>query len=273
MGRYTPYGGQTAYQINTVNAFEGMLAAIGPRSILSYAAAESMGFGLGVMIDRTDPTMCRLPFVTSATLTESIAQVASNSTTGTVNVTSLVAGVPTTVSTNVGPVVYATSDADTLAAIAAAIAAVPGVASATVSGSVITANANNDVSITLTNFVTTGGASQPTWTSAYTCGDLWVGVSLFKPTAENDLDTGVASYEIGDPVSVLALGSAFVTAEVAVKPGDPVYVRFAVGANGSNPGSFGNVADSSTCLLLSNVRWLAAIAAGAVGKLGVGLPG
>jgi hypothetical protein len=70
--------------------------------------------------------------------------------------------------TVVGPVTYATSAAATMTALAAAIAAVPGVASATVAGDIITVTGVTGYDLTLTDFTATGGASQPTGTVAVT---------------------------------------------------------------------------------------------------------
>lgn len=263
---------QTSYALNTVNAFAGQIADIGPKMVRSYAAAEAIPFGLGLMIDVSDTAKCRLPFVNQVVLTESTAQVAANSTTGTVNVTTLVSGVPTTVSTNIGPVVFNNTDAATMTALAAAIAAVAGVKSATAGNGTITVVANNDTSVTLSNFATTGGAGQPAWSYADSSSDLFVGISLFEQTIENDLKTGTAQYPIGAAVNVLTMGRVFVVPEVAVKPGDAVYVRFATGANGSQPGAFGNTSDSGSCVQLTRARWLDAIAAGACGQLEVSLP-
>ncbi len=282
---------QIAYSINIANAFAGQLGDIGPKTVRSYAAAEQIPFGMGVMRDTGDNAMIRLPFVNHVVLTESTALVASNSTVGTVNVTTLVAGVPTTVSTVLTATVFATDDPTTLAAIAAKIAAVAGVASATVGVNNITVVADADTSVTLSGFATTGGASQPTWSYADSSSDFFAGVSLFDQGLENPLvttSTSIANqqnaqsvqYPVGWPVSTLTRGPVYVQPEVAVKVGDPVYVRFAAGANGIQPGAFGNTDDSGTCVQVTRARWLDPIAgattngipSGAVGLLEISLP-
>ena len=263
---------QTSYSLNTINAFAGQLADIGPKTVRSYAAAEAIPFGMGLMQDRGSAGQCRLPFVGQVVLTESTAQVASNSTSGTVNVTTLADGVPTTVSTNLSATAFITDDPTTLAAIAAKIAAVVGVKSAMPGNGNITVVANPDTSVTLSNFVTTGGAGQPAWSCADRSADLFLGISIFEQTIENDLNTGTAQYPVNKEVNVLSRGTVFVAVETAIKPGDPIFVRFAAGANGTQPGAFGNTDDSSTCVQVSRARWLDQIAAGAVGKLEVSLP-
>lgn len=76
----------------------------------------------------------------------------------------LIAGNSVTLNVNgvaVGPVVFATSHALTMAALAVAIAATAAVATATVSGRVITmTKASDDLSVI--NVIVTGGVSQPT---------------------------------------------------------------------------------------------------------------
>ncbi|MBU6428981.1 MAG: hypothetical protein KGR26_08225, partial [Cyanobacteria bacterium REEB65] len=115
---------QIAYNYNLTNAFAGTLGDVGPNTVRSYAAAEPIPFGVALMRGTADTSKVRLPFVHQVALTEGTPQVASNSTTGTVNVTQLVGGVPTTTSTNLTATVFVTDDPTTLAAIAAKIAAV-----------------------------------------------------------------------------------------------------------------------------------------------------
>ncbi len=274
---------QIAYDYNLTNAFVGTLGDVGPNTVRSYAAAEKIPFGIALMRGTADASKVRLPFVHQAVLTESTAQVASNSTTGTVNVTKLVGGVPTTTSTNLTATVFVTDDPTTLAAIAAKIAAVPGVKSATAGNGTITVVAEDDVSVSLSNFATTGGAGQPIWSYADSTDDLFAGVALFDQGVENALittstpiadqqDPTSTQYPMGWAVSTLTRGTVNVAPETAVSLGDPVYIRFASGANGSQPGAIGNTSDGGTCVKITRARWVNPIANGAVGLLEVNLP-
>ncbi len=274
---------QIAYDYNLTNAFVGTLGDVSPNTVRSYAAGEKIPFGLALMRGTADTSKVRLPFVHQIVLTESTAQVAGNSTAGTVNVTKLVDGVPITTSTNLSATVFATDDPTTLAAIAAKIAAVPGVKSAIAANGTITVVAADDVSVTLSNFATAGGAGQTTWSYADSTDDLFAGVALFDQGVENALittstpiadqqDPTSTQYPVGWAVSTLTRGTANVAPETAINLGDPVYIRFASGANGSQPGAFGNTDDGGTCVQITRVRWVDPIASGAVGLLEISLP-
>jgi hypothetical protein len=135
------------------------------------------------------------------TLTFSAATVTGNVINGQVN------------GTAVGPITWATSDAATLTAVAAAIAAVPGVASATVAGEVITVTGAVGYSLTLSGFAVTGGASQPnvaiatttpavTWSAGLAAiravNDTWYGLVITDRTAGAILD--VAAWAEANPI-------------------------------------------------------------------------
>jgi hypothetical protein len=64
-----------------------------------------------------------------------------------------------------------------------------------------------------------------------------------------------AHYVDGDSVPVLTFGAIWVDAEVAVADRDPVYVRVAPGAGGVNLGTFSNVADGASNILVPNARY------------------
>lgn len=115
--------------------------------------------------------------------------------------------------TAIGPITWATSDAATLSAVANAIAAVQGIASATVAGEVITVTAMTGWALTLSNFVVAGGATQPTvavatttpqkiWSDAIAkiraANKGWYGFSISDQTQGAILD--VASWAEANPV-------------------------------------------------------------------------
>jgi hypothetical protein len=271
---------QNSYSVNTINAFAGQLADIAGSNIRSYAAMQPIPFGVALAQGKAKASQCRLPQINSTVLTESVPMVAANSTVGTVNVTTYVAGVSTLVSTNIAPVVFVTSDPVTLTAIAAAIALVPGVLSAVAGASNITVTANPDTQVTLSGFVTTLGAGQPLWTAVGTSNDLIIGVSVMEQTIENAMNQQVfypltdstAQYPYAKAVNVLRRGLIFVACEQTVNPGDPVFTRFQVGAVGTVLGGFRKDADTGKALQLPRAAWVETIQAGAVGVLDISLP-
>lgn len=90
------------------------------------------------------------------------------------------------------------------------------------------------------------------------------GVAVFDASIEREADAIAAEVEYGDEVAlpVLDKGAIYVFPEVAVKPGDDVYVRVAVGS-GSNLGAFRISSDTSTCVQITGAKWGTKSAAGA----------
>ena len=67
---------------------------------------------------------------------------------------------------------------------------------------------------------------------------------------------GLNKIDLDDAVNVLHEGRIYVIPEETVAVGDPVYVRIATGAGGTQKGAFRNDADTATALLASGMRWI-----------------
>lgn len=106
---------------------------------------------------------------------------------------------------------------------------------------------------------------------SFTAADL-EGVAVLDTSIERTDDAIAAGVEYGDqcPVPVMDKGPVYVFPEVAVKPGDSVYVRVASGAGGSNLGTFRNDSDTSTAVQVTGAKWGSKAAAGAPAVLIIG---
>ena len=245
----------------------GELYDIGFNNVLTpVSAIEQIPIGLGVAKVIGSDYQVRLPHVNISTNVVSTALITGNSTVATVNGIAL------------APVVYATSNAATLAAIAAAIAAQPNVASAVSDGtSTITVTAAQGFAVTV-SLVTTLGASQPTWTTTASTQDVFYGVALYIQNKMNLLgpqgSNGGAPYFVGDPVSTLTRGRVWVNVENTVSSDTPVYWR--VNPTMANPqvGGFRSDSDGGNAILLpsTQVRWILGATAGNLAVLDINQP-
>jgi len=259
---------QLAYNFLMNVGVAGELYDIGFNNVLTpVSPIEPQIFpGLGLAKIIGEDLQVRLPHQDIVTLNASVPLVASNSTIVTLNGISLTA------------VVYATSNAATLTAIAELIAAQPNIASATSDGtSNIVVNAVQGYGVTATA-VTTAGSGQPTWTETYSNDNVFYGVSVFIQNKMNlyspQGSAGAAPYIPGDAVSTLTRGRIYVTAENNVTSDSPVYWRMV--ATLSNPvlGSFRSDSDSGKAILLSSsqVRWITSATAGNLAVLEINQP-
>jgi hypothetical protein len=260
---------QLTYSFSMPAGFPGERADADSCSALNRAAAAAIAFGLGLVQCSAvgSETKARIPYANGATLTFSVDLIAANSVAGNV-VTTNAAGVVTIIPLT--PTVFAVSHAATMAALAAKILAVAGIASAVVAGDVITVTASPDFGVNLTGFAVTLGATQPTSAVALSSTDRFLGVSM-QTQVELGYGTGVAQYLPGDMVPVAGKGRFFVTAEQSVTIGDPVYCRFTAGS-GAVIGSFRKDADTATAFQVPQARWLSAATAGNVAVIEFNLP-
>ena len=245
----------------------GELYDIGFNNVLTpVSAIEQIPIGLGVAKVIGSDYQVRLPHVNISTNVVSTALITGNSTVATVNGIAL------------APVVFATSNAATLAAIAAAIAAQPNVASAVSDGTnTITVTAAQGFAVTV-SLVTTLGASQPTWTTTASTQDIFYGVALYIQNKMNLLgpqgSNGGAPYFVGDPVSTLTRGRVWVNVENTVSSDTPVYWR--VNPTLANPqvGGFRSDSDGGNAILLpsTQVRWILGATAGNLAVLDINQP-
>lgn len=209
---------QLSYNIDYPEAFAGLKGDAGFDRVESYLAEGAIGFGLGLVKGESDRQV-KLPIKNKAVLSIDADLIASNSTVVTVN------GNATTAT------VYGTSHEATMAAIAAKIALLDGVASATYPGSGrdITIIGENGVVIDA-SAVTTLGDSQGTWTQAQTSNDAFVGVALHQHVEQV---SGVAQYADEEAVSTIRQGLVWMRQETSdvgtLSVGDDCYIDVAIG--------------------------------------------
>jgi len=259
---------QTSYNFFMSIGSAGELYDIGFNNVLSpVASVENIPVGIGVAKVIGQDLQVRLPHQDIVAVQASTALIASNSTVVTLN------GIALT------PVVYATSNAATLTAIAALIAAQPLIASAVSNGTdTITITASQGFAVTAT-FVTTAGSGQPTWTPTYSNDNVFYGVSVYIQNKMNlygpQGSAGAAPYFIGDAVSTLTRGRIYVTAENNVTSDSPVYWRIVPTMSNPQVGSFRSDSDGGNAILLASttgIRWITSATAGNLAVLEVNQP-
>jgi len=258
---------QLQYNFLMTIGIAGELYDIGFNNVLSPVSPIEPAIipGLGVAKIIGQDMQVRLPHQDIVSVTASAPLSAANSTVVTLNGFAL------------APVVYATSNAATLAAIAALIAAQDGIASATSDGTdTITINAVQGFAVTAT-FVTSGG-SAVTWTSTYTNDNVFYGVAVFiqnKMNLGSPLGSaGPAPYIPGDAVPVLTRGRIYVRVENNVTSDSPVYWRMIPTVGNPLVGGFRSDSDGGNAILLSSnqVRWITSASAGNLAVLEINQP-
>lgn len=264
---FPPVSGQTSYPLYMTVGSPGQLYDLNFNNTFSpVSAIENIPMGVGVAKIIGQDMQVRLPHVDIATVTQSTALISGNSTVVTLN------GIALT------PVVFATDNATTMAAIAALIAAQNGIASAVYNGTdgiVITADQGFDV---LATFATTGGVSQPTWSTVYTNDNVFYGIALYIQNKQNLLgpqgSAGGSPYYPGDPVPILTRGQVYVTTETNMTSDSPIYWR--IKATLSNPqlGGFRADSDGGNAILLpsNQIRCIIGASAGQLAVLDINQP-
>lgn len=84
-----------------------------------------------------------------------------------------------------------------------------------------------------------------------------LGVTVFS----HDQVNGQGGYPVDAVANVLRKGTIYVLVEEAVNAEDPVFVRFAAGAGGTNLGAFRKSADTATAVALPGAKYLTSAAA------------
>lgn len=264
---FPPVSGQTAYNfLMNVAASAGQLYDIGFNNVLTpVAALENIPIGLGVAKVIGSDYQVRLPHQDIAAVVQSTALTAGNITTVTLN------GIALT------PVSYAVSNAATMNAIAALIAAQPNIASASYDGfSTININAIQGAAISVT-FVTASG-SAVTWVTNYSNDNVFYGVDLYIQNHANLLgpqgSAGGQPYYQGDAVPCLTRGRVWVTPENTVTSDSQVYWRIVPTLANPQVGSFRGDSDGGNAILLSPgiIRWLVGASAGGLAVLDINQP-
>lgn len=264
-----PSGGQTVYNFLMNVASAGQLYDIGFIDVISPVNPYNyIPTGIGVSKVIGADYQVQLPQQNIATVVSSVnLLVTGNSTVVTLN------GVALT------PVVYATSNAATMTAIATLIAAQPNILSAVSNGTTtITITASPGYPVTAT-FVTTSGSSQPTWTTTLSNNVDFYGISIYIQNQQNLLgiggngSAGPSPYVPGMPVSTLRRGRIWVTTETTVTSDSPVYWRVIPTMSNPQVGGFRGDSDSSNAVLISSssAAWLLGASAGGLAVLDVNL--
>lgn len=246
----------------------GELYDIGFNNVLSPVAIQIIPVGLGTAKVIGQDLQVRLPHVDIATAIVSTALITGNSTVVTLNGIAL------------APVVFATSNVLTLAAIAALIAAQPGIASAVSDGATtITVHAIQGSAVSL-SLVTTLGSTQPTWAVTLTNDNVFYGVAVYIQNKMNLLgpqgSNGAAPYFQGDAVPVLTRGRIYVLIETGstVSSDGPVYWRVAPTMSNPQVGGFRGDSDSGNAILIpsTQVRWITSATGGNLAVLEINQP-
>lgn len=259
---------QLSYNFLMTIGVAGELYDIGFNNVLSPVnpGPDNIFPGMGLAKVIGQDLQVRLPRQDIVAVVQSVPLVTANSTVVTLNGLAL------------SPVVYATSNAATMAVIAALIAAQPNIASATYDGaSTINIQANQGYDVTAT-FVTTLGSGQPVWTSNYSNDNVFYGISIYIQNKMNlygpQGSAGAAPYIPGDAVSTLTRGRIYVTVNNNVTSDSPVYWQMVPSIANPIRGSFGATSDSGNAILLSSsqVRWITSASAGNLAVLEINQP-
>lgn len=247
---------QLNYNPNMEIGAPGLKADSGFDNVLSYRAAEDMGFGLGLVAGSNDGDVL-LPSKNVAVLLFDADFVASNVISLEVNGEEV-------------EVTYATSQAATLAALAEEINDLEGVSASVTAARQITVVSENGP-VLLENVEVTGGASQADSDVSYSGSHRFLGVSLRTHALEQNLE-GESFYKEKMAVSVLTRGRVYVLVENLVKAGDSVYMRVEDGLASEKVGQFRSDADSGDAILVERARFVKGAGAGELAVLEVNLP-
>jgi hypothetical protein len=246
---------QTSYDIDQPEAFAGMKVDARFDVVESFLVEGSAGieFGYGVVSGTDVDNQVRIPTLNKTTLSADADLIASNSTVVTLNGTALDA------------VVYATSHADTMAAIAAEIDTHPDVQSADYPGS------GRDIEIIGLNgaevsasAVTTGGASQAGWTQVQAVNGVFRGIAMHQHTEPSGVGTNDAKYNDQEAASIVRQGMVWVVVNEAVASDADAYLV----VGGSDAGKFGVTSSGN----IKSGKYRSPTAGAGIAKLEVILP-
>jgi hypothetical protein len=237
---------QLAYNINMGIANPGQLADAMNDHIESFQAYEIIGLGLGIVARTGSDYTGRLPKANKGTIVFAGDLITANVVNAKVNGNAM------------SPVTFLTDHLTTMGLICVALAAVSGVASATLDATdgthrTIIVRSNDGIDCLVTDVIVTLGVTQTTATITTSTFDVIHGVSVSTMAKEEALNTLLVNFKVGEAVPTLRKGKIYVKPETNVAPGDPVYCRF-TGANGTTKliGQFRNDSDSGSCVLYAN---------------------
>lgn len=102
-----------------------------------------------------------------------------------------------------------------------------------------------------------------------------LGIAPSRVTSDPNFPPGGTAgfaYQIGDAVDLVPEGQVWVVVEESVVAMDPVFVRFATGAGGSQKGSFRKSADTATAAQLTGARYLTSASANGLALVEINVP-
>lgn len=219
----------------------GQVATLEDNTIKTRIAKKEILFGRGIVSGTIGGDDVKNITKSKAAITYNVNFEASNSIPMTVN------GVAIT------PVVFADNHAATFANLIAVIDSLTGISAVAGTGREIIITVEEALNnILLSNFVVTGGSTQPVGTVIYSSVDSFEGIAIIRHGQPSEIG-GDDKYEIEDVVNVMTKGIVAVEVVSTVAYGDTVYV-YNDTANTANQGQFTNV--STNNLLVSSAKFL-----------------
>lgn len=257
---------QLVYNINQGVANPGMIADASFDMIESFQAYEYINLGVGVVKQVGSDYVCRLPRANAATIVFSVDLVAADVVSVTVN------GVAIT------PVTYGSSHLATVNAVIAQLLLLTTQVKTAALDATDTTNRTIKVgsidgldAITVASIVH-GGAGTAAITNSVSSSDVLEGISVSTMAKEETLGTLLVQFKPTEAVPVMRKGKIYVTPEVNVASGDPVYCRLLGDGSTKFAGQFRNTSDSGTAFLVSSAVWKTTAVAGAVAIIEINQP-
>ena len=163
--------------------------------------------------------------------------------------------------TAITPVVFATSQAVTLAALIAAVDGLTGVSAIAGAAKTVLVEMEDGSTITVSTVVT-GGTNQAVGTPTYSADDVFRGISL--AIQKEQTLAGVVQYNQYEAVSVLRKGQAWVETSLAVVADETAYLDMT--------GAIGKFTNSSSGNLATGGKFRSTVAAAGLAVLEINLP-
>lgn len=256
---------QTSYPVEQPVAFRGMKADSRFDLVESFAAAEIIAFGLGIVKNIGVDNKVRLPAANQGKLVFDADLVTSNTIDMDVN------GVAIT------QVTFATDHDTTMGLIATELETFDDVLSAVLdpldtNNRTLIVTTNDGEDLLIDSIVVAAGGSQAGGTFTQGTHDTLEGLALATHAKEQARVTGIVQYAISDTVNTLRQGAAYVYVEEAVTSDDPVYCRFLANGTGKDPGQFRKDSDSGKALLVSDVKFKSTTSAAGIAVLEINKP-
>ena len=259
---------QESYSRSPVEGYAGASVEGSQIRCITRAAAEIINFG-DFLVEDTDGKRVRKPAKNKITITLSADFVASNSITGTIKYRAV--GETTYTTKTIGPVVYASSHANTMDLLVTELETELADALGTVE---LTGSVNNrQITITSdflfeletgTALAITLGSSQATVTQADGTADSIVGIARHTHRQPNSLRDEDARYNVTDAVNVGVKGAFWVYTEGAADTSSTVYTRFDDGSAADEFRGNARASASTVAVAVADAKFRRASADGAL---------